>query len=94
MAGKDEVLDLVRSGLDYEQIGARLGIPPGRAYLIATGLPADGSHALTDADRRRPGFVEGSTQHLVNHGPVNPTRREDVLAWVRRRAAADLGGGA
>ena len=94
MTSKDDVLAMVRSGLDYGEIGAALGIPPGQAYLIATGLPADGSHALTDADRRRPGFVEGSTQHLVNHGPVNPTRREDVLAWVRRRAAADLGGGA
>ena len=45
-----DVLTLVETGMAYEDVGRRLGIHPGLAYMIATGLPADGS----DAAHQRP----------------------------------------
>jgi hypothetical protein len=68
-------------GQDYERAAARLGIPPGRAYMIATGRPADGS---------TPGEPLGSrAQSLVNPREVNPTSRDDVHEWLRRMAHSD-----
>lgn len=76
-------------GADYEEVGRRWGVPPGQAYLIATGLPADGSDSLAPEDLDRPGLLPGSSQHLSNPPHENPTRKEHVLEWVRRRALAD-----
>jgi hypothetical protein len=90
MVARDEVLEALRRAGSYPAAAARLGIRPGLAYLVATGLPADGSAVLTDADAARPGFLPGSTQHLANPEPVNPTVRAEVLEWARRRAARDL----
>jgi hypothetical protein len=56
-------------------------IPPGRAYLIDTGYPADSSTP-------RPGLGSRG-QALVNPREVNPTGRADVRAWMRRLAQAD-----
>ena len=39
MPTREQVRGLLDSGLDYEAAGRRLGIPPGQAYLIATGAP-------------------------------------------------------
>ena len=82
---------LVESGRSYTDVSRRLGIHPGLAYLIATGLPADGGDTLTAADEERPGFVAGSTQQLANSSTKaeNPTRKEHVLRWVKARAADD-----
>jgi hypothetical protein len=85
-----QVLDLVHRGRSYFQAGNELGVPAGQAYLVATGLPADGSAALTDGDFDRPGAVRGSTQALANPPHVNPTVKPEVLAWVKDRAARDL----
>jgi len=74
---------------DYEAAGRRWGIPPGLAFMIATGLPADGSDGLAPEDYRRPGMLEGSTQHLVNPPAANPTTKPHILEWIRRRARAD-----
>jgi len=91
MATRAEVLRLVESGRSYTDVSRRLGIHPGLAYLIATGLPADGGDTLTAADEDRPGFVAGSTQQLANSStkPENPTRKDHVLRWVKARAAND-----
>jgi hypothetical protein len=41
--GRARVRTMLQAGLDYGEIGRRLDISPGLAYLIATGRPADGS---------------------------------------------------
>jgi hypothetical protein len=75
----DRLQQLLLSGADQEQATALLGIPAGLAYLVATGRPADGSHADSHA----------SSQHLVNPPAQNPTSSEAVHAWIRRRAQQD-----
>ena len=42
---RQQVRALLDQGLDYREVARRLGISPGLAYLIATGLPADGGDA-------------------------------------------------
>jgi hypothetical protein len=86
-----QVLGLVEGGASYEEVASRLGIPPGQAYLIGTGLPADGSVALAPEDRARPGVLPVSTQYLSNPPQVNPTVKPEVLAWIRERAARESG---
>lgn len=89
MASRSQVEALVRLGADYDEIGERLHIAPGLAYLIATGLPADGSDAPAPTSTGRPGAL-ASSQHLANPQPVeNATSRERVRAWIHDRVAAD-----
>jgi hypothetical protein len=85
-----QVLDLVHRGRSYFQAGNELGVPAGQAYMVATGLPADGSAALVAEDWQRPGVIQGSTQALNNPPHVNPTVKPEVLEWIRGRAARDL----
>lgn len=94
MPTQEQVLRLVQSGLDYEAVAERLGIPAGQAYLIATGLPADGGDTLTEQEEHRPGMLPASSQHLANPAPENPTVNRQVLDWLKRRAAADRAMGA
>lgn len=90
MATRDQVLERLRRGESYEEVGAGLGIPPGQAYLVATGLPADGGDTLAPEDTGREGMIPTSTQHLANPpSSHNPTKKEHVLSWVRDRASAD-----
>ena len=89
MPTRSQVLDLLSDGLDYEEAGRRLGIPAGQAFLIATGMPADGGDTLTTAEQRRPGMPRESTQHLSNPPSENPTGKDAVHRWVKHRAAAD-----
>lgn len=89
MPTRDQVLSLLHQGMSYEEAGARLRIPPGQAYMVATGLPADGGDVPTPEEADRDGIVAGSTQHLSNPGAENPTTSEHVLEWVRGRASAD-----
>lgn len=91
MPTQQSILDLVRSGLSYPQIGQRLALAPGQAYLIATGLPADGGDAPGPELEERPGALPGSTQHLGNPPAAVPRRDEEVKAWARQRALADPG---
>lgn len=93
MVTRAQVLGLLEGGATYEEASAELGIPAGQAYLVATGLPADGSMALTPEERLRPGILAESTQRLSNPPHVNPTVKPEVLAWIRARAAHDLGKG-
>jgi hypothetical protein len=79
---------LVQQGHDYPAIGQRLGVPAGQAYLIATGMPADGGDTYTEAERQRPGVLP-SAQHLLGADAENPTTKDAVLNWIKSRVAAD-----
>ncbi|MHC3475368.1 hemerythrin domain-containing protein [Streptomyces sp. 7R007] len=90
MPARENVLALLRAGCTFEDIGERLGIHPGLAYMIATGLPADGGDVLGAEELSgREGLLPGSSQHLVNPSAAVPTRDPTVDAWLRRRAHDD-----
>ncbi|MDG4785888.1 hypothetical protein O7626_08100 [Micromonospora sp. WMMD1102] len=89
MASKEMVLHLVGQGRGYQEIGAELGIPAGQAYLVGTGLPADGGGTVTRAQRQRPGVLPSRSQALVNPREANPTSSSRVHDWMRERAHAD-----
>ena len=86
MPSEEQVDALVADGLGYEEIGTRLGVPPGQAYLIGTGTPADGGHSSDE--QPRPGTLT-SAQHLANPPHENPTARKTVHDWIAGRVAAD-----
>ncbi len=88
MPTREQVRRLLDAGLDYQAAGQKLGIPPGQAYLIATGVPADGSDTITEEEANRPGFLP-SSQHLTNPPHENPTAKESVAAWLKARVASD-----
>jgi hemerythrin superfamily protein len=85
---RDQIRALVAQGHDYPAIGQRLGVPAGQAYLIATGMPADGGDTYTEAERQRPGVLP-SAQHLLGADAENPTTKDAVLNWIKSRVAAD-----
>lgn len=89
MPTRQQVLDLVLQQLDYEDVGRRLGVPAGQAYLIGTGFPADGSDGPAPEDLQRPGLLDGSSQHLVSPGAENPTSKGHVLEWVKAKVLSD-----
>jgi hemerythrin-like domain-containing protein len=91
MPTRDQVLRAYQQHGEYQAASQDLGIPAGQAYLIATGLPADGGDTLAADEADRPGMVAGSTQYLVyGHAEArSPAGRPSVREWIRRRAAAD-----
>lgn len=90
MPTRAQVLTLAMQGVSYEVIGERLGVLPGMAYMVGTGLPADGSEVLAKEEAaRRLGYVRGSTQHLANAGTALPKHQSQVEHWLVRMAAAD-----
>ncbi|MFF4761750.1 hemerythrin domain-containing protein [Streptomyces sp. NPDC001292] len=89
MPSRSQVQRLLADGLDYEEAGHRLGVPAGQAFLIATGLPADGGGTLTTAEQHRSGMPQESTQHLANPPAGNPTGKDETRRWLRRRAVTD-----
>ncbi|MDG9705256.1 hypothetical protein [Streptomyces sp. DH37] len=90
MPTREQVLRLLESGLDYGAAGERLGVSPGQAYMIATGLPADGGDPVTAEQTRRPGVPRsGGVQELAHAGSADPGARESVHRWLRRRALSD-----
>ena len=88
MPTRAQVWALLARGLDYADAGRRLGIPAGRAHLIATGQAADGSDSPPDKQRRR-GALLPSSQHLANPPHENSTARNEVGEWMAARVAAD-----
>jgi hypothetical protein len=92
MPSREEVRQAVLRTGSYERAGSELGIAPGLAFLIDTGVPADSSSAVLPDDPSQL-VPAGSTQELVNPPAHNPMRSETVLAWVRERAARDLARG-
>ncbi len=92
MPTAQQVLELIRSGDSVEAAARRLGIPAGKAYMIATGIPADFSDSLGRDDYAREAFRRGGTQALLGvpeHNPNRPEDKPEVMAWVRERAGAD-----
>lgn len=89
MPGKEQVLRLLERGHGYAEIAGILDVTPGLAYLIATGVPADGGGTVTAGQRRRPGLLPSRTQRLVNPRELNPTSHDEAHAWLRRRALDD-----
>jgi hypothetical protein len=94
MPGSAQVDELLKLGHSYESAGRALGISPGLVFMIATGVPADGSEALTSEELAARHVPNASTQHLAQPPAVNPTRSDTVMRWVRERAARELGGSA
>ena len=90
MPSREQVLSLLDEGHSYETASRSLGIPAGQAFMIATGLPADGSDSPHPSELRGKRLLPGSSQHLVNPPPFNPTRDEAVVGWVQARAAKEL----
>lgn len=90
MPTRETVTELLDRGHSYETAGRRLGISPGLAFMIATGLPADGSGAPAPDQLAGKPALSGSSQHLVNPPAVNPTRDDEVIEWVRGRATREL----
>jgi Hemerythrin HHE cation binding domain len=90
MPTRDQALRAYQRHRDYRAAGAALGVPPGQAYLAATGLPADGGGTFPP-EGDRPGALGVSTQHLVygDQAVRAPASQGHVLDWVKRRAAAD-----
>ena len=85
MASREQVRELLNRGLDYEAAAQQLGIPPGQAYLIATGRAADGG----DAPPGHPHGVLPASQHLASPPHANPASSEPVRQWIAARVAAD-----
>lgn len=88
MVTREQVLRLIDGGQDYEQAGRRLGISPGLAYMIATGLsahdtaqqdPIRNEKVLAWVRKRalaeaRPVEAEAANQAATRPGPQAPRR--------------------
>jgi hypothetical protein len=59
---RQQALSAYRESEDYRAVGRALGVPAGQAYLVATGLPADGGDTVPPGEAARPGALPGSTQ--------------------------------
>jgi hemerythrin-like domain-containing protein len=88
---REQVLEAIGAERDYHSAARRLGIPAGQAYMIATGLPADGGDTFPPSELRRPGIIDASTQGLVyaQAAPENPTTKPHVLEWIKGMAQVD-----
>ena len=89
MATREQVRRLLASGLDYQAVGRRLRIPAGQAYMIATGVAADGSDSIPDQEMAQRDDLLPASQYLSNPPHHNPTTKEQVRAWMKARVAAD-----
>jgi hypothetical protein len=92
MPTRDQVRELLDRGHSFEVAARELDIPVGQAYMIATGLPADGGDTPSPEDLRDKPLLSGSSQQLVHPPALQPTRNSRVMDWVRRRAARELKG--
>lgn len=88
MPTREQVRKLLDDGLDYPAAARRLGIPAGQAYMIATGVPADGGDTISGPAAERRGGLAAS-QHLANPPHENPTGQQSVRSWMAARVAAD-----
>ena len=88
---RSRVLQLLSAGDSWDAIGRELDISPGLAFMIATGVPADGSGVPELGDRPAAGGEPmSSPQALINRRIHNPLRHPRVEAWVAARAAREL----
>lgn len=72
----------------YQAAAARLGLPAGLVYLIATGVPADSSDGLSPQDLARPGLLP-SAQRLFNPPADRPDQADVVRGFLTARARGD-----
>jgi hypothetical protein len=86
---REQVRELLDSGMDYEAAGRELGIPAGQAYLIATGMPADGSETVPGQEMTESRYLLPSSQRLSNPPQHDPGSKDSVRRWMVARAAAD-----
>jgi hypothetical protein len=92
MPTRDQVRELLERGHSYEMVARELLIPAGQAYMIATGLPADGGDTPSPEELHDKPLLSAGSQQLVNPPALSPTRNARVMEWVRARAARDLKG--
>ncbi len=90
MPSSDQVRARLDAGRSYETVARELGISPGLAYMLATGVPADFSDDVHPGERAGRPAVADSAQRLVNPHQHNPERNPVVIDWIRRRAATEL----
>ena len=90
MATADQVRALLADGRGYESVGRALSISPGLAYMLATGVPADGSESPRPHERVGRAAPESDAQRLINRPEVSPTQKAFVIDWVRERATREL----
>ena len=93
MPSKEQVTELLDQGHTYATAARELRISAGLAFMVATGLPADGSGIPSPEELAEKRVLAGSSQHLSNPPVFNPTRNAAVIDWVRARAARELGPG-
>jgi hemerythrin-like domain-containing protein len=86
---REQVRQLLGQNLDYETVGRRLGIPAGQVYLIATGVPADGSDTVPDRELAERDDLLPASQQLANPPHHNPTSKDSTRKWIKARVAAD-----
>ena len=86
---REQVIAALEKGSDWTAAGQQLQISPGLAFMIATGIPADGS-GVPEVPRVAGAPELASPQSLVNARGHNPLSNDTVDAWVRRRAAKEL----
>ncbi|HVB06805.1 MAG TPA: hypothetical protein VNF07_11230 [Acidimicrobiales bacterium] len=84
LPARDAVRSLLAGGASYEEVARRLGVRPGLAYLIATGVPADSTDGLSPEDLARPGLLT-DPQPLVSPPVHAPDRGPHIRAFIRRR---------
>jgi hypothetical protein len=90
MPTPDQVRERLLARRSYETVARELGISPGLAYMLATGVPADYSDDLHAGERVGRPELADSSQRLVNPHQYNPQRNPVVVEWIKRRAAAEL----
>jgi hypothetical protein len=90
MPTSDQVRSRLHAGRSYDTIARELGIAPGLAYMLATGVPADFSDDLHLGERDGRVELADSSQRLVNPHQHDPRRNPVVVDWIRSRATNEL----
>lgn len=87
---REQIVAQLNGGKDFEAAAQALGISPGLAFMVATGIPADGS-GVPELPRVSAGLESpASPQQFVNRRGKNPLSNDRVDAWIQARAAREL----
>ncbi|HTW12669.1 MAG TPA: hypothetical protein VME01_07995 [Solirubrobacteraceae bacterium] len=90
---RQQLVKLLDEGHNWETAAAELGISPGLAFLLRTGLPADGSGVPSLAGRVEEPLALSNPQSLIGTPAYNPTRKPHIVEWVKQRAQRELSAG-
>jgi hypothetical protein len=85
-----QVIAELNDGHDWSSAADELELPAGLAFMIGTGIPADGSGVPELPEVALGVENPSSPQSLVNPPRHNPVRNERVDTWMRQRAAREL----